>query len=137
MRPLKVAGLGVPDAWLGLSLVGFSGFWAGSGRAGWVLERVLVGSGWVLELKNDNSKIIEMHGEKHCFGFMRLQDGAKMDSKNALFWSVKILRIHYKKAEFWQHERLQKNRQFVKGLLLFKKQVLLQPRVLSQQKLDL
>ena len=30
MRPLKVAGLGVPEAWVGLSLVGFSGFWAGS-----------------------------------------------------------------------------------------------------------
>ena len=57
------------------------GFWrvlAGSGR-------VLAGSGWVLELKNDTSKIIEIHCKKQCFGLRRLQDGAKMDPKNALF----------------------------------------------------
>ena len=68
---------------------------------------------------------------------MRLQDGVKMDSKNALFWSVKIVRIHCKKTEFGQHERLLTNTQFVKGLLLFKKHVLSQPMVLSQQELDL
>ncbi len=39
--------------------VGFGGFWAGSGRAGWVLERVLVGSGWVLELKNTTLKSLK------------------------------------------------------------------------------
>ena len=64
-----------------------SGIW-------WVLVgsgRVLAGSGWVLELKNDTSKIIEIHCKKQCFGLRRLQDGAKMDPKNALFWSVKIL----------------------------------------------
>ena len=32
----------------GWVLAGSGGVWAGSGRAGWVLERVLVGSGWVL-----------------------------------------------------------------------------------------
>ena len=83
MRPLKVVGFGVPDAWVGLSLVGFSGFW-----------RVL-GASW--SLKNGTSKIIEIHCKKQCFGLRRLQDGAKMDSKNAMFWSVKILRIHGKK----------------------------------------
>ena len=41
--------------------VGFGGFW-------WFL----VGSGWVLELKSDNSKIIEIHCEKQCFGLRRL-----------------------------------------------------------------
>ena len=41
------------------------------------------------------------------------------------------------KTGFGQHERLLKNTQFVNNLLLFKKHVLLQPMVLSQQKLDL
>ena len=45
--------------------------------------RVLAGSGWVLELKNDTYKIIEIHCKKQCFGLRRLQDGAKMDSSNA------------------------------------------------------
>ena len=70
-----------------------SGFWwvlVGSGGFCWVL-------GGVLELKNDTSKIIEMHCKKQCFELRRLQDGAKMDPKNALFWSVKILRIHCKR----------------------------------------
>ena len=48
------------------------------------------------ELNNDTSKIIEIHCKKLCFGLRRLQDGAKMDPNNALFWSVKILRIHCK-----------------------------------------
>ena len=76
---------------------GFGWVLAGSGRAGWVLERVLVGSGWVLELKNTTLKSLKFIIKKQCFGFMRLQAGAKMDSKNALFWSVKIVRIHFKK----------------------------------------
>ena len=89
--------------------MGSGGFWL-----------VLLGSGWVLELKNDTSKIIEIHCKKQCFGFRRLQDGAKMDPKNALFWSVKILRIHCKKTGFGQDERHPKNRQFLKGLFFSK-----------------
>ena len=38
---------------------GFGWVLAGSGRAGWVLERVLVGSGWVLELKNTTLKSLK------------------------------------------------------------------------------
>ena len=34
--------------------------------------RVLAGSGCVLELKNDTSKIIEIHCKKRCFGLRRL-----------------------------------------------------------------
>ena len=43
----------------------------------------------VMELKNDTSKIIEIHCKKQCFGLRRLQDGAKMDPKNALFGVLK------------------------------------------------
>ena len=46
---------------------------------------VLLGSGWVSELKNDTSKIIEIHCKKQCFGLRRLQDGAKMDPKNIFY----------------------------------------------------
>ena len=44
-----------------------------------------------------NGQIIEIHFKKPCFGLRRLQDGVKMDFTNALFWSVKIVRIHCKK----------------------------------------
>ena len=40
----------------------------GSGGFWWVL----LGSGWVLEIKNDTSKIIEIHCKKQCFGLRRL-----------------------------------------------------------------
>ena len=41
----------------------------------------------VMELKNDTSKIIEIHCKKQCFGLRRLQDGAKMDPKMHFFES--------------------------------------------------
>ena len=99
--------------------------------SGWVLA----GSGWVLELKNDTSKIIEIHCKKQCFGLRRLQDGAKMDPENALFWSVKILRIHCKnRVKFIGLDPI--TRQFLKGLISLK-HFLSQPMVLSQRELDL
>ena len=49
----------------------------------------LVGSGWVLELKNYTSKIIEIHFKKQCFGLRRLQDGAKMALKMHCFGMLK------------------------------------------------
>ena len=64
--------------------VSLFGLWVGSGG----FWRVPLGSGWVLELKNDTSKIIEIHCKKPGFGLRRLQDGAKMDPKNALFFEV-------------------------------------------------
>ena len=51
--------------------------------------RVLAGSGCVLELKNDTSKIIEIHYKKQCFGPRRLQTGAKMDLKMQCFGVLK------------------------------------------------
>ena len=51
--------------------------------------RVLAGSGCVLELKNDTSKIIEIRFEKQGFGLRRLQTGAKMDLKMHCFGVLK------------------------------------------------
>jgi len=47
--------------------------------------------------KKHDSKIIEIPCKKQCSGLKRLQLGAKIESKNALLWSVKILRIPGKK----------------------------------------
>ena len=80
------------------------GFWRVLAGSGWVLAS----SGWVLELKNDTSKIIEIHCKRPGFGFRRLQDGAKMDPKNALVRSVKILRIHCKKQGLGRMSVIQK-----------------------------
>ena len=93
-----------PPGPLGRSPV--SGIW-------WVLVgsgRVLAGSGCVLELKNNTSKIIKIHCKKQCFGLRRLQDGAKMDPNNALFWSVKILRIHCNKQGLGSMSVIQKQK---------------------------
>ena len=51
--------------------------------------RVLAGFGCVLELKNDTSKIIEIHCKKQCFGLRRLQYGAKMALKLHCFRVLK------------------------------------------------
>ena len=59
--------------------------------------RVLAGSGCVLELKNDTSKIIEIHCKKTVFWAQEAANWSENGPKNALFWNVKILRIHCKK----------------------------------------
>ena len=79
-----------------------------------------MGSGWVLELKSDNSKIIEIHCKKQCFGLRRLQDGAKMDPKNALFGVLKSYEFIVKKG-FGQDECHPKNRHLLKVSFFFQK----------------
>ena len=68
------------------------GLWAGFGGFWWVLGGFWAGSGgfWVcLELKNDTSKIIEIHCKKQCCGLRRLQDGANMALKMHCFGVLK------------------------------------------------
>ena len=93
--------------------------------------RVLAGSGCVLELKNDTSKIIEIHYKKKCFGLRRLQDGAKMDLKMHFVGVLESYEFIVK-IGLRQDERHPKNRQFLKGsFFCVKKHVLSQPMVLS------
>ena len=92
------------------------GFWVGSGG----FWRVPLGSGWVLELKNDTYKIIEIHCKKQCFGLRRLQDGAKTSPKNVLFEVLKSYEFIVKNRVKFTGLDL-KTRHFLKCLIFVQK----------------